>query len=101
MNAKKDKFFQMRVDEQFLQRLDNFRRAAPDLPSRTEMARRLIEMAFDVADKQQGSTAAPALRELHGLMSAPRRGVARPEPKVVSLAADGGPLREKRIRGRS
>jgi hypothetical protein len=47
MSTKRDKFFQMRVDELFLSRLDNLRRAEPDLPSRTEMARRLIELAFE------------------------------------------------------
>jgi len=50
MSTKRDKFFQMRVDEQFLRRLDNLRRAEPDLPSRTEMARRLIEGAFEEAE---------------------------------------------------
>jgi hypothetical protein len=46
MSTRRDKFFQMRVDEHFLKRLDNLRRREPDLPSRTEMARRLIEGAF-------------------------------------------------------
>jgi hypothetical protein len=98
MNARKDKFFQMRVDEQFLQRLDDFRRAAPDLPTRTEMARRLIEMAFDLAGKQQ--KAAPPLTGVHALLPT-RRPVSRSDAKVVSLGADEGtPHREKRIRGR-
>jgi hypothetical protein len=98
MNAKKDKFFQMRVDEQFLQRLDDFRRAAPDLPSRTEMARRLIEAAFELADKDPQSIALPALGKLHALVRVPRGAESRP----VSIAADEGPrlVREKRIRGR-
>jgi hypothetical protein len=47
MTTKRDKFFQMRVDEHFLRRLDNLRRVEPDLPSRTEMARRLMELAFE------------------------------------------------------
>jgi hypothetical protein len=42
----------MRVDEHFLRRLDNLRRAEPDLPSRTEMARRLIEGAFEEAEAE-------------------------------------------------
>jgi hypothetical protein len=98
MNARKDRIFQMRVDEKFLQRLDDFRRATPDLPTRTEMARRLIEMAFDLAEKHQDSIAAPALRELHGLMSA-RRGASSSEADIGSSA---GPrlAKEKRIRGR-
>jgi hypothetical protein len=101
MNAKKDKFFQMRVDEHFLQRLDDFRRTAPDLPSRTEMARRLIEAAFELADKDPQSIALPALGKLHALVGAPRR-VSSSESRPVSIAADEGPhlVREKRIRGR-
>jgi hypothetical protein len=51
MNVRKDRFFQMRVDERFLQRLDDLRRNEPDLPSRTEMARRLIEWVFELAEK--------------------------------------------------
>ncbi len=42
----KSKFFQMRVDEAFLRRLDDARRVEPDLPSRTVMVRRLIEWAL-------------------------------------------------------
>jgi hypothetical protein len=55
MSGRKDRFFQMRVDERFLQRLDDLRRAEPDLPSRTEMARRLIEIVFELAESELSS----------------------------------------------
>jgi hypothetical protein len=36
------RFFQMRVTDDDLQYLDDMRREEPDLPSRTEMARRIL-----------------------------------------------------------
>src|SRR5215472_553713 len=92
MNAKRDKFFQMCVDQQFLERLDNLRRGEPDLPSRTEMALRLIESAFALLEAQlhsRGETrslpqvaAVPLLEKLRSLAArnravAPRRVVER------------------------
>jgi hypothetical protein len=50
MSTKRDKFFQMRVDDGLLGRLDNLRRARADLPSRTEMVRRLIEEASEESE---------------------------------------------------
>jgi hypothetical protein len=38
-----DHAFQMRVSEQFLRTVDDWRRKQPDLPSRTEAIRRLVE----------------------------------------------------------
>lgn len=38
--------FQMRVPEEFLDKLDDWRRAQPDLPSRGEAVRRLVELGF-------------------------------------------------------
>lgn len=38
-----DKVFQMRVSEEFLRRLDDWRRHQTDLPARAEAIRRLIE----------------------------------------------------------
>lgn len=37
--------FNMRVDDAFLRDLDELRRREPDLPSRSEMLRRLVERA--------------------------------------------------------
>ena len=49
-----DKVFQMRVSEEFLRRIDDFRRAEPDLPSRAEAIRRLIELGLQAAKRKQG-----------------------------------------------
>jgi metal-responsive CopG/Arc/MetJ family transcriptional regulator len=41
-----DKQLQVRVKQDFLDKLDNWRREQPDLPSRTEAIRRLAEQAL-------------------------------------------------------
>jgi hypothetical protein len=41
-----DRLFQMRVSEQFLRTLDDWRRTQVDLPSRAEAIRRLVELAI-------------------------------------------------------
>jgi hypothetical protein len=41
-----DKLFQMRVTGEFFERIDGWRRAQPDLPSRAEAVRRLVEVAL-------------------------------------------------------
>jgi hypothetical protein len=38
--------FQMRASKEFLEKLDNWRRAQPDLPSRAEAIRRLVELGL-------------------------------------------------------
>jgi hypothetical protein len=40
-----DRLFQMRVSEQFLRTVDDWRRYQTDLPSRAEAVRRLVELA--------------------------------------------------------
>ena len=50
-----DKFFQLRVNEQFTRDLDELRRLEPDLPSRAEMVRRLIDRALKPRKRQQRS----------------------------------------------
>jgi metal-responsive CopG/Arc/MetJ family transcriptional regulator len=45
-----DKQLQMRVSDSFLKLVDDWRRAQPDLPSRSEAIRRLVEAAI-AADK--------------------------------------------------
>lgn len=42
MTLKNDKQFQMRVSEEFLRMIDDWRRTQDDLPSRAEAIRRLI-----------------------------------------------------------
>jgi hypothetical protein len=49
----KSERFEMLVDPAFLQRLDNWRRKQPDLPSRAEAIRRLVEIGL-VASKHRG-----------------------------------------------
>ncbi len=48
-----DCFFQMRVSEDFLRKLDDARRAEPDLPSRSKLARRLLKEAMDERSAQK------------------------------------------------
>jgi len=40
-----DRPFQMRVTEEFLRTVDDWRRKQPDLPSRAEAIRRLVDQA--------------------------------------------------------
>jgi hypothetical protein len=46
-----DRLFQMRVTEQFLRTVDEWRRYQTDLPSRAEAVRRLIELATKIRKK--------------------------------------------------
>ena len=44
-NRTHDRPFQMRVSEQFLRMVDDWRRTQVDLPSRAEAIRRMVELA--------------------------------------------------------
>lgn len=46
-----DRPFQMRASAEFLQKVDDWRRAQPDLPSRAEAIRRLVELALATQPK--------------------------------------------------
>ena len=46
-----DRVFQMRVSEQFLRMVDDWRRRQIDLPSRAEAIRRLVELAVKMKNK--------------------------------------------------
>jgi hypothetical protein len=46
-----DRLFQMRVSEQFLRMLDDWRRTQVDLPSRAEAIRRLVESGIRTRKK--------------------------------------------------
>ena len=46
--GKHDRLFQMRVSEQFLRIVDDWRRTQDDLPSRAEAIRRLVELGSKV-----------------------------------------------------
>jgi hypothetical protein len=41
-----DKQFQMRASDEFLAKVDNWRREQPDIPGRAEAIRRLVEIAL-------------------------------------------------------
>jgi hypothetical protein len=42
----------MRVDDDFIAKIDNWRRQQPDFPNRTESVRRLVEQALETAPKR-------------------------------------------------
>jgi len=46
-----DRVFQMRVSEQFLRMVDDWRRQQIDLPSRAEAIRRLVELGAKTKNK--------------------------------------------------
>ena len=46
-----DRPFQMRLSNEFLERLDEWRRKQPDLPSRAESIRRLTTTMLQILDK--------------------------------------------------
>ena len=43
--------FQIRTSAEWLSRVDEWRRGQPDIPTRAEAVRRLVEAALDAADK--------------------------------------------------
>jgi hypothetical protein len=47
-----DKVFQMRASEEFLRKIDDWRRQQADLPPRAEAIRRLIELGLETSKKQ-------------------------------------------------
>jgi hypothetical protein len=49
-----DRLFQMRVSDQFLRTVDEWRRCQSDLPSRAEAVRRLVELAAKIKKKPDG-----------------------------------------------
>jgi hypothetical protein len=50
-----DKVFQMRASEEFFRQIDQWRREQPDIPSRSEAIRRLIELGLAAAKGAGGS----------------------------------------------
>lgn len=47
MAIQKDRQFQMRVSDDWLRQLDEWRRKQPDLPPRAEAVRRLVQKGLD------------------------------------------------------
>ena len=52
-NYPKGQTFQMRADDDFLEKVDEWRRDQPDLPSRAEAIRRLVAIAVKKTGKKQ------------------------------------------------
>jgi len=50
MAPDKDRPFQMRASEEFLRKLDDWRRLQRDLPSRAEAIRRLVDLGIAASD---------------------------------------------------
>lgn len=61
MADEKTRPFQMRVAPEWLDRIDEWRRTQPDIPSRAEAIRRMVDQALD--DKSTPGTP-PALKGL-------------------------------------
>jgi hypothetical protein len=53
-SKRQDRLFQMRVSDQFLRTVDEWRRCQSDLPSRAEAVRRLVELAAKIKKKPDG-----------------------------------------------
>ena len=51
MQALNARQFQMRVSDEFIAKIDGWRRTQPDIPGRTEAIRRLVEIGLE-ADKK-------------------------------------------------
>jgi hypothetical protein len=47
-----DKIFQMRASEEFLRQIDDWRRVQPEILSRAEAIRRLIELGLKAEQKE-------------------------------------------------
>ncbi|WP_338928400.1 hypothetical protein [Roseomonas mucosa] len=52
MKAVADKTYQMRVTDEFLRTIDEWRRQQPDIPPRAEAIRRLIELGLHASKAQ-------------------------------------------------
>jgi hypothetical protein len=52
----------MRVSEEFLRKVDNWRRGQADLPSRAEAIRRLIDQALGLSPAPSTAPPAPAAK---------------------------------------
>ncbi len=49
MALQNDRQLQMRVSEEFLRQIDEWRRQQPDLPSRSEAIRRLVQLGLEAS----------------------------------------------------
>jgi hypothetical protein len=51
MQALNVRQFQMRVSDEFIAKIDEWRRLQPDIPGRTEAIRRLVEIGLEAERK--------------------------------------------------
>ena len=56
--------FQMRVNEELMEALNDWRRKQPDIPSRTEAIRRLVLRGIEADAKAEAEAAAPKRRKI-------------------------------------
>ena len=53
MALEHDKLFQMRASAEWLRRVDDWRRTQPDIPSRAEAIRRLVDAGLQASEAQK------------------------------------------------
>lgn len=51
MALKNDRVFQMRASDDWLAKIDDWRRTQPDIPARAEAIRRLVALALETSAK--------------------------------------------------
>ncbi len=82
-----DKQFQMRASENFLARIDDWRRAQPDIPGRAEAIRRLVEIALSVGQGVKLTKSAKGIEEISQQIGAL-------EDKISSMPGPAAPSPE-------
>jgi hypothetical protein len=93
-----DRPFQLRVSEEFLRKLDEWRRQQPDIPSRAESIRRLIEMGMKMPKHgapSGGGDSGPATRGKLGASRVPRP---KPAPERKAEPAEAPRSKLEQIR---
>ncbi|MBO9380018.1 hypothetical protein GG804_24940 [Sphingomonas histidinilytica] len=65
MADEKSRPFQMRVSEDWLALIDDWRRGQPDLPARAEAIRRLVQLGLDAHAAGRVALQPPGVRTFH------------------------------------
>jgi hypothetical protein len=65
MADEKSRPFQMRVSDEWLTLIDDWRRTQPDLPARAEAIRRLVQLGMDAHAAGRVSLQPPGVRTFH------------------------------------
>ena len=58
----KDRVFQMRASEEWLRRVDDWRRKQDELPPRAEAIRRLVDLGIKASEAEASPSTAPRRR---------------------------------------